>query len=351
MKIAIYHNLRNGGGYEYVNSIVKELSKRNIQVDIYTHQKNLIKSSSNTYYYPLNITKNIFEHVFQTISETEENERKMSEKIINNNYNFIFIFPCHLQQCPNIINYLPTDKTYYFYLESLREFYEKTSFDYFSIKKIITRFIKLPIKIQDHINCKNARNIITDSYYSNYQLQKIYNKKSNVIYPGMNILSPKKYILNNNHKTLSFGLLSMLKGHHMSAKIDQNVEIYGQKSHEKIENYISKDISISNSNINNINKKKIFKDHSIFFANHINEPFGITTLEATAYNCLVLGKNEAGTCEIINNGNNGYLYDNEILAKKILNKIKFKKHIFINKMTNISWNCTIDKILFITKYA
>lgn len=353
MKIAIYHNLKKGGGFQYITSLIKELSILNITIDVYTHQNTLIPNANKTYFYPLKITNNIFNHVKQVLIETEEKEKEMSAKIIQNNYDYIFIFPCHLQQCPNIINFLPKQITYYFYLESLREFYENTTFDYYRLNKILSRIIRYPIKLQDHFNCSNVTNIVSDSYYSNYQLKKIYNKKSNIIYPGMVSCTPRKIIIKNNHKSVSFGLLSMLKGHHITSQINPKIKIFGSPSHDNIDKYLSKEIYINKSPITDFIKSKIYKSYSIFFANQINEPFGITTLEATNQNCFILGRNEAGTCEIINNGSNGFLYNinNIELSKKVFRYFQKKDKIIIRKTIQISWKETVNKILNIVTHV
>lgn len=349
MKIAIFHNLRHGGGLQYITEVTRELSILNIQVDIYTHQNNIIPLSKKTYLYPLKTTKNIFQHIKQVLCETEETEKMMSIKIIKNKYNYIFVFPCHLQQCPNIVNFLPKNITYYFYLENIREFYEKTTFDYFNFKKILSRIIRLPIKIQDHLNCINTINIISDSYYSNYQLKIIYDKKSNIIQPGLITCPPEKIKIKNNHQSLSFGLLSMLKGHHISAQINPKVKIYGSKSHDKLIDHIDNNVYIKDGSISNKDKIKLYKKHTFYFANQINEPFGLTTLEACSNNSFVLGRNEAGTCEIINSGSNGFLYDinNIKTSKKIFNILNNKKTLNIIKVSKISWSETVNKILYI----
>lgn len=353
MKIAMYHNLQDGGGLRYLTSIIQQLSKLGMKMDIYTHQKQVISMVNKTYYYPLSTTNNIFQYVKQVVCETDTTELHMANKIIDGKYNYIFIFPCHLQQCPNIIKFLPKNITYYFYLENLREFYEKTSFDYYNFNKIISRIIKLPIKIQDHLNCSTTRKIITDSYYSNYQLRKNYHKESYVIQPGLTNTIPKKIKIINNHKSLSFGLLTMLKGHHISAEINQKIKIYGSKSHEDITKHIDKNTYINTNLIDEQKKLKLYKTHTFYFSNQINEPFGLTTLEATMNHSIIIGRNEGGTCEIVSNGNNGYLYNtnNIKLATKLFNKLDSKKTIYLNKIAEINWKNTTNKILDIIKYV
>lgn len=353
MKIAIFHNLNEGGGLVYVSKIVEDLTILNIKVDVYTHQTKQILFTDKTYSYPLQNTTNIFSYIYKVLFDTTTIEKQISTKIIKNKYNYVLVFPCNLQQCPNLIKYLPKNNTYYFYLENLREFYEKTSFDYYTPLKIISRIIRTPIKIQDYLNCKFAKNIIVDSFYSRYQLLKIYNKNSYVIHPGMTRSSSTKHIIKNNKKSLSFGLLSMLKGHHLSAKINPKIKIYGAKSHEIIKNYINKNTYINRKTISNNFRDNLFKNHTFYFANQINEPFGIVTLEATTHNAFVIGRNEAGTSEIINNGNNGLIYNinNIKLAKRMFKLINKKNKIKIYSNTKIDWGETVDKILYIIKYV
>ena len=56
----------------------------------------------------------------------------------------------------------------------------------------------------------------------------------------MKLIKPKKIIIKNNHKFISVGILTMLKGHHISSKLIPNVKIFGEKSHENIKKYLSK---------------------------------------------------------------------------------------------------------------
>lgn len=352
MKIAIFHNLNEGGGLNQIKCITKELNKMNIDVDIYSHQKNKIPYSNKSYFYELRIPKNIIDYIYLVLYETKNIEKKISKKIINKKYNYTFVFPCHLQQCPNIINYLPKETTYYFYLESLREFYEKTSFDYYRPQKIISRLLRTLIKKQDYNNCKNVSKIISNSYYSQYQLRKIYKKESYVIQPGLENCKPQKIKITNKHNALSFGLISMLKGHHISKKIYSKVNIIGPVSHEKMSKVLDINKEITTP-ITNKAKQIAYNKNTFFFANQINEPFGLTTIEACSYKCVVIGKNEAGTCEIISNGVNGYLYDsnNIELAKEIFNNLNKRKTINISRVNKINWKKTIDNILYIIRYV
>lgn len=349
-KIAIYHNLKNGGGYEQLKKILYFLSKKGFVIDIYTHQKNKYKYANKNICIPIKKTKNSFEQIIQVLFELRIKQKQISKKIIDANYDYIFVFPCYITQSPYIIRYLPKNKTFYFFLEPKREFYEKTSFDYFSLKRKLSRLIRYPIKLIDKTNCKSAKNIISNSFFSKFNLKKIYGKNSNVVYPGIKYIKQKKIKIINNHKFLSFGLLSMLKGHHISAELVKKIFIYGEKSNENLIEYLPKNTFIK-MNIPQKNKYKIYKKYSFFMANQINEPFGLTTVEAAINNCYIFGKNEGGTSEIIKNGLNGIFLSNEIykniLLIKIINK---KKKIMFYKTCIIDWNNTVEKILKVIKY-
>lgn len=345
-KIAIFHNLNPGGGLNIIKSIVPILSKRGILIDIYSHKKLPINGSNKNYYYPIKTTKNSIQQLIQTFFELNKVQKQISEKIVNKSYDYIFVFPCNIIQSPHILKYLPSKKTYYFFLEPKREFYEKSSFDYYTPKRILSRLIRYPIKILDIINCKSTRNIIADSIYTKNNLKKIYNKKSIVVYPGMKFIKPEKITIKNNNKFLSLSILTMLKGHHISAQLVPKIEIYGEMSHENIRKYIPKNISI-NTKIDQKDKNNIYKRFSFFLANQIKEPFGLTTLEAITNNCYVFGSNESGTSEIINSNVNGILLpiNNLELSKKIINFISHKKTITFQKTCIINWNNTVNQIL------
>jgi len=354
MNIAIFHNLEKGGA---LNSIIFPLRylKQNNKIDIYCFKKNIPKKLVDSFhFYHLKKTRKIFQNLFQIIFELKKINKKIAEDINKKQYDLILIYPCLLIQSPYLLRYIKhKEKVIYFFTESKREFYENTSFDYWSIKRIITRLIRLPIKYIDKKNCKYAKNIICNSKFTAKNLKKIYDKNSTVIYPGLKPIKPKKIIIKNNKKILSVGQLSKIKGHSFSIKqiqgISKELSILGRETEEtqKIKK-IAKQNNISLKLIrteNNLEKDNIYKKYSIYLANNVREPFGITTLEATSNNCFVLGKKEGGTTEIIKNGVNGFLYSNIVEAKKILSKVISKDKLTFFQINTIDWKYTSDRII------
>jgi glycosyltransferase involved in cell wall biosynthesis len=363
MKIAIVHNLYDGGALNLLISITKSLISSN-KIDIFSLNNSKIdllrKISTNYFSYKLSTTNNIFSHLYQVFSELPQLNKKIAQKINTNNYDLILIFPCILTQSPYILQYLSKDlKTFYLFTEPKREFYEITSFDYYSIKRFLSRILRLPIKFIDIKNCRSAQNIISLSYYEQNILHKVYKKSSYVIHPFLSEISPIKIKKINNHKFLSVGALSKIKGHDFSLKILKNlsnkITILGRETKDTghIFRYAKQNsIKINLIKTENDDKKNLlFKKFSLYLANQENEPFGISTLEAADSDCYLCGRNIGGTSEIIKHGLNGILLPEDInISNKILKTIEKNKYLNFYKTCKIDVSDTISKILKIYNY-
>lgn len=354
MKIAIFHNLEPGGALNSIIHIIRYIKKGN-SIDIYSFKENIPKKLVDKFYiYKFKKEKNILNELFFIIKSLKKINQKIAKDINKNNYDLILVFPCLLTQSPYVLKFLKNkNKIIYFFTEPKREFYEKTSFDYWYPKRIITRIIRLPIKYIDQKNCQYAKHIISNSKFTAKKLKQIYNKNSTVIYPGLKPIKPKNILIKNNKKILSVGQLSRIKGHDYSINqlsgINDNLTVLGREVSEtgKIYRLAKKKkvfLNIIQTEDDKI-KDDLYKYYSIYLANNNNEPFGITTLEATSYHCLVLGKKEGGTPEIIKNGVNGYLYSNLNEARKILKKVLSQDNLQFKQVNTIDWKYTSDKIL------
>ncbi len=354
MKIAIFHNLEAGGALNSIINSVKYLKEEN-KIDIYCFKKNIDKQlADNFFLYKYKKNKSIFKELFFILSKLKKINQEIAKDINRKEYDLIIVFPCLLTQSPYVLRYIKNkNKVVYFFTETKREFYEKTSFDYWKPKRILTRLIRLPIKYIDWKNCQYAQHIISNSKFTAKKLKEIYHKNSTVIYPGLKSIKPKKISIKNNKKILSVGQLSKIKGHDFSINqlsgISNNLTILGREVFEtkKIYKLAKKKkvfLNIIKTEDNKI-KDDLYKYYSIFLANNNNEPFGITTLEAASNKCLVLGKKEGGTPEIIKNGINGYLYSNLNEARKILEKVLSRDNLKFKQINTIDWKYTSDKII------
>ncbi|MBU1130401.1 glycosyltransferase family 4 protein [Patescibacteria group bacterium] len=355
MKICIFHNLKKGGALKYLIEISRLLRQQH-SVHIFSFQKNIPKQI----YDKINVTKlrktnNIFGHLYQVLFELKHKSKKIAYKINQKKYDLILIHHCYLTQSPYILKYLKNKKKcIYIFHEPKREFYEPTSSKHFTYRKKITRLIRSPIKFIDKNNCKFAKNIVTNSYYSKFIIKKIYKKKSFVLYPGLNKKQFKLLKTNNQKNFISIGNFTTAKGHDQSIDLLRNTKgkltIIGKKDEDyKFISNLSNSPKISVSlktKIKNKNKIKLLKKHTFYFSNQTKEPFGIATLEATTQNCFVLGNNSGGTPEIIQHGLNGFLYpNNHKIKKKIVKSFLEKKKIHFINNNEINWKQTTKHLL------
>ncbi|MFA4826887.1 MAG: glycosyltransferase family 4 protein [Candidatus Shapirobacteria bacterium] len=355
MKIAIFHNLDKGGGLIYLEKIAKTLKEKHT-VDLYALNYNSDTTNfSKNYVFPISTTTGVIKHLHQVLFKLKEKNKIIAELIDKNNYDLVIIGQCFLTQSPYLLKYLKNKNSLYLLHEPKREFYENTSFDYYSFKRILTRLIRLPIKFIDINNCQHARTIISNSYYSAKRIEEIYNKKSFVVYPGLKQIKPKLVIKKNNKKIISVGLFSKIKGHDFSVKQVSGLKstylkIIGRKT-EEYKNILKitqeNDVILESIfDANDKKKKEILSNSTFFLANQENEPFGVSTLEAVDGDCFVLGKNEGGTAEIISHGLNGFLYSNNIkIAQKALRYYLSQKYIKTYKTVKIDWKETTNKLL------
>ena len=93
-----------------------------------------------------------------------------------------------------------------------------------------------------------------------------------------------------------------------------------------------------------VDKKKIFKNKHILVLPSIYEPFGLVLLEAMRFKIPVISTRSGGPCEIIKQGQNGYLvnYGNvQEMSKKIITLFKDKNR--YKSLSNRGYNTFIQK--------
>lgn len=357
MKIAIFHNLQPGGALKYLAETSKYFVSKKHKVDIYSHDHNLQQPYVSNFIYAIKKTNSVLSQLKQILIEIPKISKQISKQILINNYDLIIIFPCHLTQSPTILRYLDPNKTIYMLTEPKREFYEKTSFDHNSTKRLIARILRLPIKLIDTYNTKKTKNIITVSYYEQNLIKKIYKKKSVVIHPALTTTNLTKKKLKNKN-IITVGQLSYLKGHRITVKqlkANQKITLLGRTTNEtdiinKLATKQNIDLEIIQTENDSI-KTRILKKHNIFAANYIKEPYGIATLEAIDTGLFVVGSNDGGTPEIVQHGVNGLLYPNNIkIAKKTMEKVLTSNNINYFKNKSVDWDTTTNNILRMAEY-
>jgi len=359
LKIAIYHNLNNGGAIFQLENLIDNLNKDH-EIHVFSPNRILSKFPKIIHhYYEISVPKNIFGHLKQAIFELPKIGEKIANDIKKDNFDVSYVFPCAVLQSPDVLRFLNRKKTIYFFAERKREFYEKTSYNHNNPRKIIARIIRLPVYIKDYINCRHADKIIVNSQFSKQILRKTYGKDGVVIYPGLRQVTPVNVKIVNTDKAIIVGQISYIKGYDLAIRLLSEsgygeVTVIGRKTDDfqsicKLSEKYRVKIKLIETENNN-KKNTQLKRHGVFLACQRNEPFGITTLEACYNNNIVIGLNEGGTPEIIHHGLNGFLFERGKIRimSKILKKIRKQKVISFTKINTIDWKYMTNNIIKIS---
>lgn len=162
----------------------------------------------------------------------------------------------------------------------------------------------------------------------------VFGKKIKTIYNG---IDASKYhsthkLFKNGNNLLTVGALSPGKGHEMvikalgllmtHKKIDNfKYKIVGEGSEEKkLKKLVDNEGLIDRVEFCGFSTEveKFYQSSDIFILSSLSEAFGRVTIEAMMNGLVVIGRNSAGTAEIIKNNEYGYLFNNaEELAQEL----------------------------------
>jgi glycosyltransferase involved in cell wall biosynthesis len=330
MKIALFHNLPIGGGLRYLQETTKFLTKQNI-LDVYTIN-NSPKASFN---YANNIKAFNFKKIkpnkgigrikndFKKFLTLSSLHKKIAQKINNQNYNLVLVYPSQETQAPYILKYL-NKPTIYICNEPPRSIYEKKVTFYKNtpfFKKKYDQIIKYVLKKIDLDNAKSSNIIIVNSSFSAKRIFKIYQKQPFICFPGVNPQKFRPKNIKKKHWLISVGniepqknqlfLLNALKELDLQKK--PKLLLIGHKQNEIYTNFLIEKASKYNINlkiINNISDHqlvKIYNQSKICLCAAHKEPFGLTVLEALACETPVIAVNEGGFKETIKHNETGIL--------------------------------------------
>lgn len=187
---------------------------------------------------------------------------------------------------------------------------------------------------------------ITKDVYKHWSLQE--SRKAKVLFNAVRSISDID-VNTNKEKCLLFcsATLSDNKGADFAMELFCKSNLSSEGYRLKMigvcdDNYLRKLKSIANaynqlSNVDFLgyqnNVKEYIKEASVLLMCSVCEAMGRVTVEALFYGCPVLGHNTGGTKEIIQDGTNGFLYDDMTDALTKLNIIIHNKNIsetFIN---------------------
>lgn len=364
-RVAVFHNLPGGGSVQVMNEVVNHLKKRYL-IDIYTcgeltDRKKRKIFTHNQLVYKVRpwvgfILRNLWIYLI-----LPEIHKRIARDIDQEKYEFVIVNHDYFTKSPYILRYLKS-KTIYYLHEPPREFYESSAIHAPLFRNKLANIFRIPIKYIDKKNVEKATEIIANSKYSKRVIWNIYNRKSNVIYPGVNTdrYSPSDRVQKLN-RILMIGSLNKIKGHDFVLRsIKQmlkivEVIIVGEGDILRFAKTAKENgINLNRlTYINDLNEKQmvaLYRSSLVTCAGSYLEPFGLTSLESQSCGTPVVAVNEGGYVETIVNGVSGYLSNrNEIeFASKIALAIKNNGRLSFgarkNVLKNWSWERSHSKL-------
>lgn len=315
-KIAIFENLPSGGAKELFLSNLTALSKYRL-----------------TRYTEKSWAKNIIVHMKYVLIDLWGLHKGISQSI--NKHDLAIFYHTWLTKSPYSLRLTKIPKIYFCH-EPPREYYDKEHIRSQTFKERLINFIRLPIK---HIDAKNVQNsnaiVVANSKHSKAVIDKIYNVKSLVIYPGIDTQRIRKVkVRSKANQVISVGAVNKLKGFDFLIKVIGNINYHNRPSLVIVGNggdarYITELKALASKlrvhldiklNIAKEDLIKEYKKSKVFLYSPINEPFGIVVLEAMAAGLpLVVYQKGGGYSEIISRKNGAILNDLDarMWAKKL----------------------------------
>lgn len=331
MKIAVFHELPEGGALKVINEMAKRL-KKDHTVDLYTIQEN------NKFNYEKYYTET-FIYKFQTKKWAGNNwkakiykdsveliklfllHKQIAKDIREKDYDILFVNGSRYIEAPFILLFKNKNKILYCHntnyrfiyepilgipknLDPLRTIYEKTN-----------RFIR---KYLDILNIRSADKIITGSKFEVKMINKTYGLKSKSIPYGVDFDFFKPVKIKKKYDVLFIGSSHLLEGYPTLLEVEKNLP----------KNVNIKKILGDIKWVTDINDlRDLYQDSRIVLSLGHNEPFGLTPLDAMSCGVPVIAVNEGGYKETVRDGVTGYLVPRNprIIAKKIMYLLKNEK--------------------------
>jgi glycosyltransferase involved in cell wall biosynthesis len=387
LKIAVYHNLPDGGAKKVIENIISGLKNRGHEIDIYTGEgfyssKLSKKHSFNKVLLPFNLWR------YRRFC------RKLASEINREDYDVGIITNSKILQHPYVLKYIKFPKLL-ISQEPLRSIYERNFQKNYVYKRyykgLAGRLVSLYSLLDNFVrerpdreNLKNADGLIVNSYFSKENFLSDYGILGKVVYPGVDTKIFKPSLENKRENyILSIGIYHLVKAHDLVIKalsfIPENkrplLKILGfgnLDTSEKELQYL-KNLRDSLGLEENVKFEKDFLGNNIInyyqnayltIATHFLEPFGFAPIESMACGTPVVAVKEGGFRETVKHGETGLLVerDPKELANAILYLIENKeiwKRFSENGLnwvkSNFSWESAVIKIekelLTLTKNA
>lgn len=357
-KLAIFHNLPDGGGLRMLKSIIQRYSKQyDISLFVISDLKPKQIAGARLNHIQVNpwrgfICRNLW--IYFILPKIHASVAKT----INDNFDIVFVNHDYFTKSPYLLRYL-SKKSIYLCQEPQREFYESSKIHASSLKDKIANALRYPIKVIDEINVKKADTIICNSRFSQRVISKIYGRSCEIVYPGVD----EKYFKPCNDKEkmiLCVGGINAVKDQlflveSLKSLLDTHkLVLVGQGKKEYVDKIRKASGNSSNliivSNITEKKLKNLYCRSMVTCISAHKEPFGLSSIESQSCGTPVVSVNEGGPKETIINGVTGYIAKRETkeYRDKVLLAIKNHNKMGESARNNIikqwSWNITLKNL-------
>ncbi len=297
IKIAIIHNLPPGGADTLFRSNVSYLRKK-YSLDIIKEPNPWPNLLAYLYYGMIYLPFIYYPRLLNKLSSDTK---------------LIIAYHSWITKSPLFFMYAKVPVIYICH-EGMREYYDSELIQTFGTWDKVMKILRYPISKLDKANVKLATKVIANSNFSKTLIDKYYQIKSEVIYPKVDVTSIKEKTykkINSNIRLVTISSLSSHKRLEFILEVIKNISTqeknhkyiltiifnsYNKKYRNKLENIANQ----NNININLVyntsdkNKYKILMESDIFLYSPINEPYGLSVVEADGIGLKVFAYRKGG---------------------------------------------------------
>ena len=357
-KIALLHPTfgYNGGAENVILSTAKSFYNLEIETSIYTYK---LRYNIPDYIrqFKTNITLNPF--VFKKTARFLCNELINYDAILIHNFPATIFFGFAYDEAKK--NNIELPKSFWYCHEPVIRLY---GYDDESYKKLQNTFdfIARYTMYLDKLGVSKIDYIISNSVRTKEGVKRVYNRDSKVIYPSISQIDTNNIIqINDSKHFIYIGRIEKSKNlensiyafRNMLKKINNENLQFIIAGRGKFENYLKKlvkKIKMENNIIfkgfvSEEEKNQLLNTSYAMIMPAINEPFGLTVIEALYSSCISIISNKSGVYEVVKNCSvNCDMSNIDDIEKSILfvyNNKNIKKNI-LSKSKNIINNFTIN---------